>query len=121
MRSLRLSLKPSIIIGCLVWSASLVSAHGARAQSCPVDLSSLAGQIQTPDLQPLASTRIDDLVSRAVSLDQEIVSVSGTLDRFSHLQANFGNADDDATRQYVNDTVAILTAEIQALRCRKGA
>ncbi|HEX7761139.1 MAG TPA: hypothetical protein VF459_16655 [Caulobacteraceae bacterium] len=95
--------------------------NAAMAQSCPANLAALSGQIQTPDLQTVLSISIDDIITQAGGLDQAIINTSQRLSRFSAIQANLGNADDDATRLYVNESVVVVTAQLQALQCRKGS
>ncbi len=84
-------------------------------------MAGLSSQIQTPDLQAILSVSIDDVIAQAGGLDQAITNASQRLARFSAIQANLGNADDDATRLYVNEAVVVVTAQLQALQCRKGS
>lgn len=109
----------ALLSACFV-AAALASPEVVQAQTCPADLTSLTGQIQTPDLQALLTVRIDDMVAAAGSLDQAITNLSQRLDRFSAMQANRGNADDATTRQYIDDAVTVATAQLQALQCRKS-
>ena len=101
-------------------ATTVAGAAQAQSQSCPADLSGLAGQIQTNDLQPVLTTPIDTVVANAGGLTQAIANANAALARVTAAQANLGNADTDATRQYVNDEVVVFTARLNALTCRQG-
>ncbi len=101
-------------------ATTVASAAQAQAQSCPPDLSSLVGQIQTSDLQQMLTKSIDTVVADAGGLTQAITNANAALARVTATQANLGNAETDATRQYVNDEVVVFTARLNALTCRQG-
>ena len=92
-------------------------AGGAHAQSCPSDLTSMDSQISEPDLQAMLAVPMATLIANAGSSSQAIANVTAKLARATQIQANLGNADDDATKAYAADLVAVLTAQLNALNC----
>ncbi len=109
------------LIALLGGGALAALPNAAAAQSCPANLTALSGQIQTPDLQAILSVSVDDIIAQAGGLDQAITNASQRLARFSAMQTNLGNADDAATRLYINEAVVVVTAQLQALQCRKAS
>jgi hypothetical protein len=92
----------------------------ARAQTCPTDLSSLAGQIQTPSLQADASMTIDQIVTAAGGLDQAIASAQQQIATLNAQKSQLPANAPAGPVQMFNDAILIVQTGLNALQCRKG-
>ena len=99
--------------------ASLALASSCHAATCPADLSNLIGQVQTVALQPMLTESIDDRVTREGGLAAAIANAQARLDRLTLFKSQMKDADDDATKLSVDESIVIVTSRIQALTCRR--
>ena len=109
-----------IVVGLVAGLGVLTISGNAAAQTCPVDLSSLNGQIQTPELQPLLSMTIDQLVANAGGLGQAIDTVQQQIATLSSQQAQLAHDASAATVQFYAESLQITQAALQALQCRQA-
>jgi len=109
-----------IVVGLVIGLGLVTIGGNATAQTCPSDLSSLAGQIQTPDLQPLLSMTIDQLVANAGGVSQAIDTVQQQIATLSSQQAQLAPDASPATVQFYAESLQITQAALQALQCRQA-
>ena len=98
---------------------SCISAAGmANAQTCPHDLSSISGAIQTPALRPLLATDLDAVVAHEgleASLSHAEARLSDLHQRSDQLPANAP----PEVRAGLSDATLIAQTTLDALRCRR--
>ncbi len=93
-----------------------------NAQTCAIDLTAIAGQIQSPDIQALLTTTIDSIVAESGGLNPAAAATTIKLAQMQALLGDTGNNSDDAdNRLYLTDAITLFQAEIGALKCRKGS